>query len=160
MYHGVTVLLQAALKRGVRCVIENPVSSLHWQTEFFRSLQALHLGSVVHFHMCQHGGPRPKHVQLWTSDQTFASLAAVCPGNKLCSHEPWRPVAPDLDLPFDTSNRAAYPDRPDLLCDRVAGILKHACLAQGIADRLSLRGSGALCPKYAKTCVRLAACRC
>ena len=63
VYHGVAVLLQAALKRGVRCVIENPVSSLYWQTESFRSLQAMHLGSVVHFHLCQHGGPRPKHVQ-------------------------------------------------------------------------------------------------
>ena len=138
VYHGVAVLLQAALKRGVRCVIENPVTSLYWQTESFRSLQAMHLGSVVHFHMCQHGGPRPKHVQLWTSDQNFASLAAVCPGSKLCSHEPWRPVAPDLNLPFDSSGRAEY---PALLCDRVAGILKQACLAQGIVDRLSLQSA-------------------
>ena len=133
VYQSTTRLLAVALDRGVRCVLENPVSSLFWQTDYFKSLQALHAGAVVHFHMCQHGGPRPKNVQLWASDASFASLAAVCPGSKTCNHEPWQPSV--LLGATNAGPPAAY---PSLFCDRVAGMLKQACPKAGVQDRAAL----------------------
>ena len=88
VYAAITKLLTVALQHGVRCVLENPVSSLYWQTDYFKALESLHEGSFVRFHQCQHGGPRPKHVQLWVSDHAFDALAATCPGSRSCTHEP------------------------------------------------------------------------
>ena len=135
VYAAITKLLSVALQHGVRCVLENPVSSLYWQTDYFKALESMHGGSFVRFHQCQHGGPRPKHVQLWVSDHTFDALAATCPGSRSCIHEPWRPVLPDRAVKFASQARAEY---PHVFCDRVAGMLKQACVQSGVIDRVSL----------------------
>ncbi|CAE7441415.1 unnamed protein product [Symbiodinium sp. CCMP2592] len=135
LYQSVSTLFQAALERGVRCVLENAASSLFWQTDYFKSLAAMHAGSTVQFHMCQHGGARPKLLQLWTSDHAFDSLAAQCPGAKLCKHEPWIPVASERRQFIAASSSSAY---PQIFCERVAGMLKQVCRNTGVRERLSL----------------------
>ena len=135
VYDDITKLLTVALQHGVRCALENPVSSLYWQTDYFKALEALHEGSFVRFHQCRHGGPRPKHVQLWVSDHTFDAFAATCPGSKSCKHESWRPVMPDRAVKFASLAHAEY---PQVFCDRVAGMLKQACVQSGAIDRVSL----------------------
>ena len=41
VYQSTTRLLAVALDRGVRCVLENPVSSLFWQTELLQVFASL-----------------------------------------------------------------------------------------------------------------------
>ena len=88
-----------------------------------------------------HGGKRDKQTAWWSwnprdaEQDMFQSLALQCDGNH--KHEPWRPYKDAHGRTvFPTSEEAAY---PQLLCDRVACILKDEALRCGFVFSEDLR---------------------
>ena len=140
VFEAICDVLKVASAKGVRCVIENPSSSLFWATSWFRALKALSPHSHwVSFPMCLHGGGRPKHTSLWVSSSFLSSLQGVCPGESEPHHKhaPWVPGFRQGRL----HSGRAQSSYPELFCQRVAGLLRQAVLKAGVEDDVSLHVS-------------------
>ncbi|CAE7781121.1 kptA, partial [Symbiodinium sp. CCMP2592] len=134
VFESVCLVLRAACLSGIRCVIENHQNSLFWQTSFFRALQALSPQSCwVPFHMCAHGGDRPKPCKLWTSSHFLDALQLTCPGeSEHHVHTSWKPVSKDGRF------SQAISVYPSLFCQRVAGLLRDSVVKEGASEATSL----------------------
>ena len=122
LYSEVTRISLVAIGLGILVVLENPASSLYWLTSFFCELAAFCPGYNVDFHVCCHGGQRPKLTRFWTSQQAFTQLSMFCDGSHW--HKPWTPRRVGNRLHFVTADEAAY---PLLLCQRVIDTLLEMC---------------------------------
>ena len=136
VFEALCGLVTKATRAGVRCVLENPTDSLFWFTTWFRSLESLSPASYwTSFPLCMHGGGRPKQVSLWSCSDFLAPLTAVCPGESAdhC-HKPWVPgFRQGRHL-----NASLVSSLPELLCNRVAGLLRSALVKEGVSDDSSL----------------------
>ena len=135
VFESVCDLLTKASKQGIRCVIENPTHSVFWATSWFRSLEVLSPQSHwISFHLCAHGGDRPRQVSLWASSDFLSPLTASCPGETAQHrHSAWKPGFQQGKS--CSSSPQAY---PALLCQRIAGLLRQAVLKAGAVDDTSL----------------------
>ena len=136
VFEALCGLVTKAARAGVRCVLENPTDSLFWFTTWFRSLESLSPASYwTSFPLCMHGGSRPKQVSLWSNSIFLAPLAAACPGESAnhC-HKPWVPGFRQGRHP--AVSVGSY--LPELLCNRVAGLLRSALAKEKVSDDPSL----------------------
>ena len=122
LYSEVTRISIYAIGLGILVVLENPASSLYWLTSFFCTLAAFCPGHNVDFHVCCHGGQRPKLTRFWTSQKAFTQLSMFCDGSRW--HKPWTPRRVGNRLHFVTADEAAY---SLLLCQRVIDALLEMC---------------------------------
>ena len=114
-----------AISLGILVVLENPATSLYWLTSFFLELTAFCTGHNVDFHVCCHGGQRPKLTRFWTSQLVFTQLSMFCDNTHW--HKPWTPRRVGNRLHFVTADEAAY---PLLLCQRVIDALLELCFPE------------------------------
>ena len=63
----------------------------------------------------------------------FDKLEIYC--DKQHDHAPWHPTVVDGRVDFPTHAEAAY---PDILCNRIASMLKHALLTHGAIEVTNL----------------------
>ena len=133
-YSATVHLINKLIAHGISVSIENPKNSFFWKfSDVARLLDSFGARHFSVFHHCMHGSKRDKQTAWWswnprdTTKDLFQSLALQCDGNH--KHEPWQPYK-DAHGPtvFPTSEEAAY---PQLLCDRVACILKDEALRCG-----------------------------
>ena len=78
LYFETARLVRQAVQLGVLVVIENPDTSLYWQTSFFLPITESCPGFNTCFHLCCHGGDRPRLLRLWSSQDVLHSLEARC----------------------------------------------------------------------------------
>ena len=83
-----TRLVRTQHRAGQGWSIENPATSLIWQTTHFRQSAALPRVKLVVFDQCCHGSKYKKPTGLLTNMQCFEQLAKRCPG------QPAHPVHP------------------------------------------------------------------
>ena len=136
VFEALCDLVTKAARAGVRCVLENPSDSLFWLTTWFRSLETLSPSSYwTSFPLCMHGGGRPKQVSLWSCSDFLTPLSAVCPGESAdhC-HKPWVPGFRQ----GRHMNASLVFSLPELLCNRVVGLLRSALVKEGVSDDSSL----------------------
>ena len=136
VFEALCGLVTKATRAGVRCILENPTDSLFWLTTWFRSLESLSPASYwTSFPLCMHGGGRPKQVSLWSNSIFLAPLAAACPGESAnhC-HKPWVPGFRQGRHPAVSVGSSL----PELLCNRVAGLLRSALVKETVSDDPSL----------------------
>ena len=133
-YSATVRLIKKLIGHGISVSIENPKNSFFWKySDVARLLESFGTQHFSIFHHCMHGGKRDKQTAWWSwnprdaEQDMFQSLALQCDGNH--KHEPWRPYKDAHGRTvFPTSEEAAY---PQLLCDRVACILKDEALRCG-----------------------------
>ena len=123
LYFETARLVRKAVELGVLVVIENPDNSLYWQTSFFLSITESCPGYNTRFHLCCHGGDRPRLLRLWSSQDVLHSLEARCDGTHV--HKPWVPRIRHGQLQFRTADEAKY---PQLFCQR---LLAAVCMHSG-----------------------------
>ena len=104
-------------------IIENPDSSLYWQTSFFSLITESCNGFFTRFHLCCHGGERPRLLRLWSSQDVLRPLEARCDGTH--PHKPWVPRLRHGQLQFHTADESMY---PQLYCQR---LLSAVCMHSG-----------------------------
>ena len=85
-----TRLLRTQHRAGQGWGVENPATSLLWQTTHFRQLAALPMVNMVVFEQCCYGSKYRKPTGSPTSVTCFEHLSQRCPG------QPTRPVHPPL----------------------------------------------------------------
>ena len=138
VFEAVCGLFTKAARIGVRCVLENPTDSLFWSTTWFRSLESLSPASCwTSFPLCMHGGGRPKQVSLWSCSDFLSPLnfeRGVSRRRSSHRHTPWVPGSRQGRYLGAASVRSC----PELLCQRVAGLLRSAVLKGGVSDDTSL----------------------
>ena len=121
--------------------IENPDSSLYWSTSFFQGVCSTCVGFETRFHLCCHGGERPRLLRIWASQDVFGSLEARCDDSH--THKPWQPRLVGKQLRFRTADESIY---PSLFCHRllsaVAARLGLPLFSQEPAQRISLHDKG------------------
>ena len=83
------------------------------------------------FDNCCHGGARKKSSKFWGSKPWFLPLAAACPGDATHKHKTWHPQIVDGKVQYPTAEEAAY---PNLLCSRMAEIVREQLLSMGVVD--------------------------
>ena len=133
-YEATVRLIQILIGHGISISIENPKNSFFWQFSAVAGLlQTLDGGHWTIFQHCMHGGRRDKQTAWWSwnprheQQNMFKSLALLCDGSH--THEPWQPYkTADGRTIFPTKEEAAY---PQLLCERIACILKDEALNCG-----------------------------
>ena len=124
LYFETARLVLEVQRRGILVAIENPDSSMYWETSFFQSIRKQCQGYFTRFHVCCHGGNRPRLLRLWSSLNVFAKLEARCDQQHF--HRPWKPRLVGKKVQFLTADEATY---PVLLCQRlVAAVADHLCL--------------------------------
>ena len=122
-----------AAKRHFLLSVENPSNAYFWLAMQVLAEQFPLLGSTwfegesTHFQACAHGGLRDKWTCWFGTKSVFTGLRA------LCSHDhpkdAWRPYMDQYGRPvFPTKAEAAY---PELLCQRVAQIVRLAAIDRG-----------------------------
>ena len=130
-YSATVRLIRKLIGLGISVSIENPKNSFFWKySDVAKLLESFGDRHFSIFHHCMHGGKRDKQTAWWSwnprnaEKDMFQSLALQCDGNH--KHEPWQPYK-DVhgQTVFPTKEEAAY---PQLLCDRVACILKDEAL--------------------------------
>ena len=133
-YRAMVNLASFVVTLGISFSIENPKNSLFWKcacvVQFLGSLPNFH---VCEFQHCMHGGRRNKFTH-WLSFNPrrpsvdmFQSLHLLCDNSH--EHASWAPYKNEYgQLVFPTAGEAAY---PELLCDRVASILKAEAMQSG-----------------------------
>ena len=147
---------------GIAWSIENPSNSLMWLTSWFVHLKelkdstsdAMHYDRVS-FHMCMHGGRRPKSTDLiFGGGVDFSDLERKCDGKH--EHLPWG-LSKEPGEMFVTASERNY---PQLLARRMATRAATACGAKPIkkfevtADKAEnteaqpRRQGGELVPEY------------
>ncbi|CAE7226396.1 NaCP60E [Symbiodinium sp. CCMP2592] len=122
LYFEVGRLVQFACSLGLLVALENPDSSLFWQTSFFRGIEQVAKGFLTRFHLCCHGGERPRLLRLWASQDVFAPLEARCDGSH--QHLPWKPRLVGRQLRFTTADESTY---PTALCHRLLSLVAVHC---------------------------------
>ena len=121
LYSETARLVIEVQRRGILVAIENPDSSMYWETSFFQSIRMQCQGYFTRFHVCCHGGDRPRLLRLWSSLNVFAKLEARCDQRHF--HRPWKPRLAGKKIQFVTADEATY---PVLLCQRlVAAVADH-----------------------------------
>ena len=125
---------------GVSSSIENPSNSLFWKySSVVRAMQSIS-GHFTYFDSCMHGGARDKSTAWWSHDPSavdvniFEALQAKC--DQSHQHAAWKPVFRNGRTHFPTSDEAAY---PQVLCQRVAHILKRLATSKGFVFTDDLR---------------------
>ena len=113
--------------------VENPSNAYFWlamQTltdQFPMLADAWFSCESTHFQSCAHGGERDKWTCWFGTQQVFTSLRAVC--THVHSKLAWRPYLDSTGHPvFPTKAEAAY---PELLCQRVAAVVKQEAMRRG-----------------------------
>ena len=141
LYFELARLVIFACSLNVLVAIENPDSSLYWSTSFFNGVLSACKGFETRFHLCCHGGQRPRLLRIWASQDVFGSLEARCDGSH--SHKPWQPRLVGRQLKFRTADESTY---PSLFCHRllsaVAARLGLPLLSQEPAQCISLYDKG------------------
>ena len=140
LYFETARLVLEVQRRGILVAIENPDTSMYWETSFFQSIRRQCKGYFTRFHVCCHGGDRPRLLRLWSSLNVFAKLEARCDQKHF--HKPWKPRLAGKKLQFVTADEAVY---PVLLCQRlIAAVADHMCLEQPAANPqvLDLKSKG------------------
>ena len=136
IFEAVCSVIETASRLSIRCVIENPADSLLWKTSWFRSVEVRSPKSCwVPFDLCAHGGDRPKPILLWCSSNFLSPIRGSCPGvSTEHRHASWAPVSKQgkFSVGFEPQ---AY---PDLLCKRVAGLLRADVIKKGVCDAAGL----------------------
>ena len=125
---------------GISSSIENPSNSLFWKySPVVRAMQSIS-GHFTYFDSCMHGGARDKSTAWWSHDPSavdvniFEALQAKC--DRSHQHAAWKPVFRNGRTHFPTSEEAAY---PQVLCQRVAHILKRLAISKGFVFADDLR---------------------
>ena len=119
--------------RGFLVSVENPSNAYFWLAmqclaDMFPKLgDAWFACESTHFQACAHGAERDKWTCWFGSKGTFTALKAECTHNH--PKNMWRPYLDRFGKPvFPTKTEAAY---PELLCRRVAALVKQAVLDKG-----------------------------
>ena len=134
LYENTVLIAQTAIELSIAICIENPSSSLMWKTSPFQRLFATYpFLRFVNFHNCAHGGTRDKKTCFVTNVDWFDKLEIYC--DKQHVHAPWTPTVVDGRVNFPTHAEAAY---PEVLCNRIASMLKHALMTQGAIEVTNL----------------------
>ena len=130
LYSNTVLIAQTAIELSIAICIENPSNSLMWKTSPFQLLfeSFPHL-RFINFHNCAHGGMRDKKTCFVTNVDWFDSLELYC--NKQHAHAPWTPTVVDGRVIFPTHAEAAY---PEVLCNRIASLLKKELLKMGATE--------------------------
>jgi hypothetical protein len=130
LYSNTVLIAQTAIELSIAICIENPSNSLMWKTSPFQLLfeSFPHL-RFINFHNCAHGGMRDKKTCFVTNADWFDSLELYC--NKQHAHAPWTPTVVDGRVIFPTHAEAAY---PEVLCNRIASLLKKELLKMGATE--------------------------
>ena len=118
LYFETARLVRQACSLNLLVALENPDSSLYWQTSFFQSILTEVQGFDTRFHLCCHGGERPRLLRLWASQDVFSSLEARCDNSH--PHKPWKPRLVNRRIRFATADESVY---PRLLCQRLVSAL-------------------------------------
>ena len=113
--------------------VENPSNAYFWlavqtMTDRYPQLSdAWFSNESTHFQSCAHGGERDKWTCWFGTQHVFAPLRALC--THVHSKQEWRPYFDSAGRPvFPTKAEAAY---PELLCQRVAAIIKQEAMGRG-----------------------------
>ena len=134
LYENTVLIAQTAIDLSIAICIENPSSSLMWKTSPFQRFFATNPNlRFINFHNCAHGGTRDKKTCFVTSVDWFDKLEIYC--DKQHAHAPWHPTVVDGRVNFPTHAEAAY---PEILCNRIASMLKHALVTQGAIEVTNL----------------------
>ena len=108
LYELVAKVVLFAHQQGISVVVENPRSSLFWQTKLWKSVQ-MHMQYTAH-QGCAYGGSRPKWTVLAWNHSAFSSICKACPGESPHHiHKPWGLVTSAEGSHFSTSEETAYP---------------------------------------------------
>ena len=108
LYEFLAEIIKEAVTRGLIIVVENPRSSLFWQTRFWKSV-AKHFHYTSH-QACAYGGVRPKWTVLAWNHHRFSQINLCCVGESPSHvHKPWGIVHSEQGTHFSTSEEAAYP---------------------------------------------------
>ena len=141
LYFELARLVNFACSLNLLVAIENPDSSLYWSTSFFQGVVSACVGFETRFHLCCHGGQRPRLLRIWASQDVFGSLEARCDDSH--PHKPWQPRLVGKQLRFRTADESTY---PSLFCHRllsaVAARLGLPLFSQEPAQRISLHYKG------------------
>ena len=130
LYESTALIARTAIELHIAMCIENPSNSLMWKTTPFQQLfQQFPDLKFIHFHNCAHGGTRDKKTCFVTNVDWFDSLEIFC--NKQHTHAPWTPTVVNGKVSFPTHSEAAY---PEILCNRIASLLKAEMLRQGALE--------------------------
>lgn len=130
-YIAMLKVAKFVISLNISISIENPKNSLFWQCTFVKEfLSGLPQFHVCEFQHCMHGGKRNKFTH-WLScnprcleQDMFEALHLLC--DKQHEHASWTPYFDDTGKQvFPTASEAAY---PELLCNRIACILKEEAL--------------------------------
>jgi len=134
LYENTVLIAQMAIDLSIAICIENPSSSLMWKTSPFQRFFATNPNlRFINFHNCAHGGTRDKKTCFVTSVDWFDKLEIYC--DKQHAHATWHPTVVDGRVNFPTHAEAAY---PEILCNRIASMLKHALVTQGAIEVTNL----------------------
>ena len=135
-YRAMITIAMFAISLGISISVENPKNSLFCKCSFVvLFLEWLPQYHVCEFQHCMHGGRRNKFTH-WMSCNPrnltvdmFQSLRLLC--DQQHQHASWAPYIDEHGRQvFPTASEAAY---PELLCTRVACILKAEALKAGFS---------------------------
>ena len=130
-YKAMLELAKYVISLNISISIENPKNSLFWKCTFVQAfLRWLPQHHVCEFQHCMHGGKRNKFTH-WLScnprnlqKDMFESLHLLC--DQTHQHASWASFIDENGKQvFPTASEAAY---PELLCSRIAYILKEEAL--------------------------------
>ena len=102
LYDATYEVAKLCIDLGVTVSIENPQSSLFWDTDLIRQLLALCPGHCNVFDRCMMGGDRDKATTWWCSDDLFDSFNLRC--HNMHEHKPWTPTITSSGLHFSYSD--------------------------------------------------------
>lgn len=116
IYETVAAAVQLLTELGVSWSIENPRSSLMWETSFFEELgRCKDRGEMDYrravFPHCLHGGERDKWTELmYWGTVDFGAMEGTCPGvSDRHRHKPWGLLRSGSEQYFATAEERRYP---------------------------------------------------
>ena len=102
LYNFMRKLILLLDKAGVTWTVENPFTSLLWETSYWQDVEAATSPFYCELHNCMFGGQRLKRTCLASNNGAIMSLNVLCDGRH--EHAPWSMT----DGVFDTSLEAEY----------------------------------------------------
>ena len=102
LYNFMRKLILLLDKAGVTWTVENPFTSLMWETSYWRDVEAATSPFYCELHNCMFGGQRLKRTCLASNNGAIMSLNVLCDGRH--EHAPWSMT----DGVFDTALEAEY----------------------------------------------------
>ena len=126
LYDFASKVFSFCLKQGTLCIVENPASSLMWQTSWFRDLLRQSQVYWHEFHSCMYGSARRKRTGLLSTTR-LPGLMRRCDASH--SHKAWGRTRTVDGWTFATAEEAAY---PQALCRAAARDISLALREQGI----------------------------